>query len=217
MKLSTIILIAILSFFTTSLYSESLKLTPVQKKKQNFYTLVLPAVNSVYDELQKQYIDILEHHHDPIYDPDLKRLKKEYKVTTNQELLVALKPHPKSIAIAQAAMESAWGTSRFFREANNIFGVWSLNSYDQRIAAKGKRGTKTIWLKKYNILDDSIRDYYRTLGRNRAYKEFRKLKMQTSDPYKLVEKLNHYSERGDEYCNELASMIRYNNLRQYDK
>ena len=53
----------------------------------------------------------------------VEQLKVKYKVTTNSELWMAFKPHPKSNAIAQAAMESSWASSRFFREANNAFGV----------------------------------------------------------------------------------------------
>lgn len=210
-------LVLSLLILSTSLFSQDSKPMSVKEKKEHFLSIIVPAVDEIYDELQHQYIDILDHHHDPIYEEDILKLKKVYKVETNEELLTALKPHPKSIAIAQAAMESAWGTSRLFREANNIFGVWSVNPSEPRIAANQKRGTKTIWLKKYNIAQDSIRDYYKTLGRSGAYKEFRKVKMQTDDPYKIVKELNHYSERGDDYCKELSSMIKYNKFYLYDK
>ena len=92
---------------------------------------------------------------------------------------MALKPHPKSIALAQAAMESSWATSRFFTEANNVFGVWSFNESEPRIAAGKKRGNKTIWVKKYHSIKASMQDYYRTLARGVAFSEFRKLKMET--------------------------------------
>ena len=114
-------------------------------------------------------------------------------------------------------MESAWGTSRFFVQANNIFGVWSFNKDEPRIAASEKRGNKTVYVKKYASLDDSIRDYYRVLARGAAFAEFRKLKMKSSDPHALVKKLDRYSERGAEYGNELSSMIRYNKFDSYDE
>ena len=129
---------------------------------------------------------------------------------------MALKPHPKSIAIAQAAMESSWATSRFFREANNVFGVWSFNEDEPRIAALKKRGDKTIWVKKYNTVEEAVYDYYRTLARSGAFAEFRQTKMITSDPFILVTKLDRYSEKGSVYGEELISIIKFNKFNNYD-
>ncbi len=165
-----------------------------------------------------QYKDISKNLNNKSYADKIAKLKKSYKVTTDKDLLKAIKPHPRSIAVAQAAMESAWATSRFFREAKNIFGVWSFNKNEPRIAAGEKRnGTKTIWLKKYATIEGSVRDYYRTLGRSSAFKNFRTLKMKTDDPYKLVKKLDRYSEMGAKYGKELTSMIKYNKFYLYDK
>ena len=131
---------------------------------------------------------------------------------------MALKPHPQSIVIAQAAMESAWGTSRFIKEANNIFGMWSINKNEPRIPAAEKRnGTKTIWLKKFDTLEDSIRAYYKLLATSKAYKQFRITRFQTDNPYEIAKKLNHYSELGEKYTKEVISIIKYNELTQYDK
>jgi Bax protein len=127
-----------------------------------------------------------------------------------------MKPHPKSIALAQSAMESSWATSRFFRAAKNVFGVWSFDKQDSRIEALKKRGNKTVWVKKYPTLEASIRDYYRTIARGKAFGEFRKLKMETDDPFKLVKKLDRYSEKGAAYGKELAAVIRQNNFTEYD-
>jgi Bax protein len=170
----------------------------------------------VFLELTNQYNSISDAVKQDRESANIKRLKKKYKATTNNDLLKAMKPHPKSIALAQAAMESAWGTSRFFVQANNIFGVWSFNKNEPRIAAGEKRGEKTIWVKKYSSVKDAINDYYLVLARGRAFGEFRNLKIKSSDPYKLVEKLDSYSERGAEYGKELASMIRYNKFYKVD-
>jgi Bax protein len=212
------LLILTLLFFSSSTLVAK-QLSPVQKKKQKFRNLVVPAVQKVYNELETQYIETAHymnrsHKH---YRKNIDKLKKEYKVKTDKALLMALKPHPKSIAIAQASMESAWATSRFFREAKNIFGVWSYNKNEPRIAAGETRGTKTIWLRKYDNIEDSIRSYYKTLARSRSYREFRKLKMKTNDPYKLVKKLDHYSEMGALYGEELTKVIKYNKFYLYDK
>ncbi|NOR58621.1 MAG: hypothetical protein GQ474_08880 [Sulfurimonas sp.] len=217
MKILNITLLAILLIFSSSLYAKKVKPMSVKEKKERFRSLIAPAVNNVYNELQTQYIDISKNLNNPKYTQKIEALKVSYKVKTDEELLMALKPHPRSIAIAQAAMESAWATSRFFNEATNIFGVWSFNKNEPRIAAGEKRGTKTIWLKKYASIEDSIRDYYKNISRSHAFKEFRKLKMKTDDPYKLVKKLDRYSEMRAKYGKELTSVIKYNKFYLYDK
>lgn len=195
-------------------------LTPnisVKDKKIHFRNIVIPAVNKVYNELNLQYKETLKLIENNSTTQEITKLKKIYKINSDEELLMALKPHPKSITITQAAMESAWLTSRFYKEANNIFGVWSVNKNEPRIAALIHRGNKTIWLKKYSNIEDSIRDYYKTIARSSAYKEFRELKMKTDDPYELVKKLDKYSELGEKYGEELSSIIKYNKFYLLDE
>ncbi|OHE03076.1 MAG: hypothetical protein A2513_05845 [Sulfurimonas sp. RIFOXYD12_FULL_33_39] len=189
----------------------------ISEKKEHFCNLIVPAINEVHDELELQYYDICENLTNDEYSQKISDLKKSYQVESNEELLMALKPHPISIAIAQAAIESAWGKSRFFKEANNLFGMWSINENKPRIAASLMRGEKTIWLKKYSNIKDSVRDYYKTLARSSAYKDFRELKMEIDDPLILVQKLDKYSEIGAKYTQDLSSMIKYNKLYLYDK
>jgi Bax protein len=186
----------------------------VQEKKARFKSIIVPAVNEVYDELMAEYQKVAEQIADG--SDSFEDLKKEYKATSNETLLMALKPHPKSIAIAQAAMESSWATSRFFREAFNTFGVWSFNENEPRIAAGEKRGSKTIWVKKYPSVKASIRDYYRTIARGNAFSDFRTLRMTTDNPHELVKKLDRYSEKGAEYGKELSAIINYNKFQSYD-
>ncbi|MBA6389786.1 glucosaminidase domain-containing protein [Colwellia sp. BRX10-3] len=211
------ILIALISLFLLSaviyFYSSQETTLPkmtVQEKKARFKELIIPAVNEVYAELMEQYQDVSASLKSGDNIEEIEELKVEYKAKSDAELLMALKPHPKSIAIAQAAMESSWATSRFFREAYNIFGVWSFDEDEPRIAALQKRGDKTIWVKEYSSVKASVRDYYRTIARSTAFKEFRKLKMKTDDPFALVKKLDRYSEKGAEYGHELTSIIKFN-------
>ncbi len=187
----------------------------VAEKKERFSFLVAPAVEAVHAELMNEFYRAAKAI-DTGQDQELELLKAHYQVQTNQKLLQILKPHPKSIAMAQAAMESAWGTSRFFQQANNIFGVWSFNENEPRIAASEQRGAQTVWVKKYSSLNSSIRDYFRVIARGHAFGEFQELKMTTDDPYLLVQKLDHYSEKGAQYGEELAAMIRFNNFQKYD-
>jgi len=185
----------------------------VQEKKARFVSIVLPVAQNVYAQLQERYHDVSEKLK---AGEQFENLKEEYGASNDEELLMALKPHPVSITLAQAAMESSWATSRFFREANNIFGVWSFDENDERIAASEKRGDKTIWLKKYSSVEASINDYYRTLARGKAYVEFRRLNLTISDPYELVKKLDKYSEKGALYGEELTSIIKFNKFYEHD-
>ncbi|MGE4420080.1 MAG: glucosaminidase domain-containing protein [Sulfurimonas sp.] len=193
------------------------KVISTNAKKVEFSNLIIPAIDRVHSELEAQYNEIAQNLTNPKYVEKILILKKIYKAESDEELLMALKPHPKSIAIAQAAIESAWAKSRFFKEANNLYGIWSVNKNKPRIAASEQRGENVIWLKKYPSIEDSIRDYYKTLARSKAYKDFRELKMQTDDPYLLVEKLQNYSEIGEKYADDLTKIIRYNKLYIYDE
>jgi len=220
LKIVSVVVLLLSAFFIflsiTKNNAEPSSMT-VQEKKEKFSALIIPAVNKVYGDLMKQYEEVKKTLEAGKSSDAIEKLKIEYNATTNSELLMALKPHPKSIAIAQAAMESSWATSRFFREANNAFGVWSFNEDEPRIAALKKRGDKTIWLRKYKTVEEAVYDYYRTLARSNAFAEFRQAKMITNDPFILVTKLNAYSEKGSVYGEALASIIKFNKFDDYDK
>ncbi|MEA3330896.1 MAG: glucosaminidase domain-containing protein [Campylobacterota bacterium] len=188
----------------------------VDEKKQRFRDLVVPAVNSVYADLDKQYKEVKKIVNAGKSNAKIEKLMKSYSAKDKQDLLKRLKPHAKSVAIAQAAMESSWATSRFTRVATNLFGVWSFNKHEPRVAASQKRGNKTIYVKKYNSVKASIRDYYRVLATGRVFGGFRDEKMRSNDPYKLVKKLDKYSEKGALYGEELTSMIKYNRFYKFD-
>ena len=199
-----------------SLSTDTPKMT-VQEKKQRFRELLLPAVTKAYKDLHQRYLEVKGKIEQKSHATLIAKLKQEYKVSSDQDLLAALKPHPVSITLAQAAIESAWGTSRFFRDANNVFGVWSFDPNEPRIAASKKRGDKTIWVKRYKNITVSVLDYYRVIARGDAFTAFRTLRLNSDDPFMLVTKLDKYSERGSEYGKELASMIRFNKFTSYDQ
>ncbi len=189
----------------------------IAEKKKRFYALVVPAVQKSYKKLMDEYSEVLNYMKSKSNLEKIKELKRYYKVDSDEELLYALKPHPPSIVLAQAAMESAWATSRFFTQANNVFGVWSVNRNEPRIAASEKRGgTKTIWLRKFNSIEESVDSYYKLLASSRAYKEFRELRYKSDDVYEMVKKLDKYSEKGELYGEELSKLIKYNKLTKYD-
>ncbi|MDO6462023.1 glucosaminidase domain-containing protein [Granulosicoccaceae sp. 1_MG-2023] len=187
----------------------------VEEKKARFAQLLLPPLKKVHAELEGTY-EIVRGKISRGDRKGLDKLKKYYEVESDEALLAALKPHPVSIALAQAAMESAWATSRFIREANNAFGIWSFKSDEPRIAAGKTRGSKTIWLKRYDSLEESVRDFYKLIARSPAFREFRQLRLQTDDPHQLVTKLHRYSEKGSDYGRSLSAIIRQNDFTAFD-
>jgi Bax protein len=197
--------------------AKPLKKMSVKEKKKRFYSIVIPEVDKVYKQREKTYLDIKNDINTSKTNQKIDELKKYYKVQTDQELLMALKPIPKSIAIAQAAMESAWGTSRFFNKGNNLYGMWSIHKSDKRIAAGKKRDNNvTVWIKKYDTLEESVRGYYITLAKGKQYTMLRELNYTTNDVYKIVQGLDKYSERREAYVEEIKNIIRYNKLTKYD-
>lgn len=189
----------------------------VKEKKVRFRTFLVPAVQKVHKELMQNYMEIANDIKENKDITKTKSLKIKYNAKSNSDLLARLKPHPVSIVLAQAALESSWGTSRFFLQANNPFGMWSSNPNEPRIAASIKRGGKrTIWLRKFRTLDEAIRAYYETIADGKAYKNFRTLRMLYDDPYIITNGLDKYSEMGQAYIREINQVIRYNNFTIYD-
>ena len=191
----------------------------IQEKKQRFNELLIPAVNSVYTDLAKQYYEVkllIENGKD--YEKILS-LMKAYNAVNTQDLLTRLKPHPQSIAIAQAAIQSGWATSRFTLIENNLFGVWSFDPNEPRIQANEVRDNKdeAIYVKRYASLNESVQDYYRLLATSPLFEEFRQAKMKTNDPYTLIQSLDKYYKEGDDYATGLNELIKYNELEKYDK
>jgi len=192
-------------------------LKPLSEKKQKFLRLMLPALDKVYGELMFKYSEVKYYIDNNISSYKISNLKKIYHVDNNQDLLIALYPHPKSITLAQAAMESNWGTSRFFKVANNIFGIWSYNKNEPRIPALEKRGDKVIYLKKYNSLEESIKDYYKQISIGKNFVKFRQDCYNHKSIINLAKDLKMYSEMRDEYSKHLISIIKFNRFEKFDK
>jgi Bax protein len=192
----------------------------VQEKKEQFLELVLPAIKESRSKLLATYrnlLDMKDSNLTSIQDEEyLKRLYSLYKIRTGDidSLLLAVKPHPISVILAQAALESGWGTSRFFREGNNIFGIWSFDDDDDRIKAKS---SQDVYLKKYDSLVEAVDDYMAILGRTPRYEDFRKTRFNSEDAYELIKHLDLYSELREEYVNRLRLVIRANDFAKFDK
>jgi Bax protein len=192
----------------------------VKERKKHFVETTLPAILRVKAELDKKYEHVLAlSQKETLSDSErssIEQLKQQYKVEGIPCLLNRLRTHPVSIVLAQAALETGWGTSRFYTEANNIFGIWSYNKNEPRIAASETRGAKTIYVKKYASLDASIEGYFKMMATGRAYKAFREARKNEANPFKLIAHLTHYSELREEYVKRLYSVIKSNRFYQYD-
>lgn len=128
---------------------------------------------------------------------------------------------PPSLALAQAANESAWGTSRFAVQGNNYFGQWCFSKGCGIVPARRDEGA-THEVADFSSPAASVESYIRNLNRHNAYRELRDVRArlrQEEAPITgiaLAAGLTKYSERGEEYIDELRSMIRFNKLGQYD-
>lgn len=197
-----------------------LKKLSIAERKKAFIDIVLPSVLLVQDRITMDRNRINEVINMPEIIPAdtafVTEMMKTYKVNSIYDLPSHMITPPVCIILAQAALESGWGTSRFFLEGNNIFGMWSYSTSHKRLAAGEKRGDRQIYVRKFDDIYASVMNYYQTLGRLRAYANFREALQTETDPIVIVGYLNKYSERGEAYTNTVASLIRQNDMEKYE-
>ena len=122
---------------------------------------------------------------------------------------------PPSIALAQAAIESGWGTSRFAVQGNALFGQWAW-SYDQGIKPSESRVENAV-VRSFANLFDSVRAYMHNLNTHHSYENFRRLRQQKDiDMNTLTGALIEYSEERDVYIDKLISMAEVNDFAVYN-
>lgn len=194
---------------------------PTAKAKETFVHAVLPAILVAKHEmamlrLQLQKLDSrgIWNHDDSIL---FHTASQRFRTTSVHELLQRVVTLPNSVVLAQAAVESGWGQSRIFLEGNNLFGIWSFNANEPRIAAGETRGKKTIWLRSYNNMSESIMSYFEILATSAAFKSLRSARTETSDPIALLPYLKNFSERRHAYTRQLKTMIEQNDFEKYDE
>lgn len=196
----------------------------VERKKKKFIDMMIPSILLVKHNIAVDRARIgdmvweLENEGE-LNEADSSFLlskMSEFGADNAKDLYQRMATHPTSIVLAQAAVESGWGSSRFFQEANNLFGVWSYNTEEDRIKASHVRESGDVYLRKYSDITASVEDYFKTLARVRAYSKFRSQRVKIDDPYKLIYFLNRYSERKYKYVSDLSLVMKVNNLTQYD-
>lgn len=126
---------------------------------------------------------------------------------------------PPAMVLAQAASESAWGTSRFAREGNNYFGQWCFKA-GCGIVPKRRAAGAFHEVTRFASVQDSVSAYFHNINTHSAYHGLRLLRQELTargEPltgYELVGKLLSYSERGEPYIEELRTLIRFNQLEE---
>ncbi|PWD98892.1 glucosaminidase domain-containing protein [Marinilabilia rubra] len=195
----------------------------VDERKERFIHLMLPSILLAQEKIKTQRVEVeylLAKKEEGTFSSEdtleLNKYLEEFNAENPEGLINRMQPHPVSITLAQAAIESGWGTSRFFREANNVYGVWSFNSEEDRIRAGEARDGQNIYLRSYDSLFESVYDYLMVLARGNAYKGFRETRQKSQNPYRLIWYLSNYSEKRLNYVVYLRQMIEYNELTQYD-
>ena len=204
----------------------------VKAKKQAFFDFVRPMVAKENLRLLSLRQQLLAWQTTELSDSKLQKLHqlaKQYRLKpvsySQQELLDKLLQRidtvPVSLALSQSANESAWGTSRFARMGNNLFGQWCFKP-GCGIIPNGRATGASHEVAKFSSVEASVKAYIHNLNTNQAYEHFRFLRTeqrQQQQPLSgtyLAEGLLRYSSRGEDYIKELQAMIRINELAQFD-
>ena len=201
-------------------------LRSVQLKKETFIKIVLPLIvaenEKILDDREKLKILKNKKFTSETEKQWLRQKLLEYKVKRGDlnELMFRMDMIPASIALAQAAKESGWGTSRFALEGNAIFGQWTWDG--QGIAPLKRDGDKNHKILKFPILRASVKAYKNNLNTHKSYFKFREKRKQLRDKNKnitglaLTDTLKNYAQTGSEYTKILNQIIKQNNLSDFE-
>ena len=238
------VLFAVLLVAVISLYSMGADRNPlpefsgysdVKQKKLAFFDYMMPLVSAGNQSIIEQRDDLLEMAADAdqlsfFQQRKLLQLAEHYGVDTeaaeNQQmidqLLLRVAPLPPSLVLAQAAIESAWGTSRFARQGNNLFGQWCYQKGCGLVPLRRSAESKHE-VAKFDSVAAAVEAYLHNLNTHRAYKDLRVLRAELStaesgaNGHQLAQALLYYSELRQVYVDEVQAVIRINKLHGYDE
>ena len=213
--------------YLTKLPKDIKTLGDTKKKRELFIKIVLPLIlseNSKITEDRKKLFKILGKNFNTVGERVwLKRRFKEYKIDDRDlsKLKMRMDIIPVSIALAQAANESGWGTSRFALEGNALFGQWTWSK--KGISPKNKDPDQSHKILQFQVLKASVKAYKNNLNTHNAYKEFREVRAQLRQENKqiigldLIKYLKAYAAIGEKYVLILEDIIENNSLTDFDK
>ena len=206
--------------------SEIKSIENTNKRKELFIQIILPLVleeNKKIRLARKTLFSILNKNNNTQEEKNwLKSKFKQYGVVNRDlaTLKIRMDEVPVSLAIAQAAKETGWGTSRFAQKGNALFGQWTYSG--EGIKPAGSEDGDTHKVMKFKILKASVRAYQRNLNTHKSYREFRKVRAIQRDVFgtlnslELVNYLDKYAETGTEYIKILKKIIEQNKLMDFD-
>ena len=203
------------------------KIKNIQKQKEKFFEILRPLVKEENIKIKKER-EFVENFFDEYYKTpitDAKKLQKIVKIAkkyriknifNKKEYLIKIDTIPQSLVLAQAALESGWGKSRFAKEANNLFGEWTFGK--NGLIPQNREEGKNHKIRIFKSINDSIASYMLNLNRHRAYKEFRiarykaKIGGKPFNGLKAAMTMQRYSQIGKKYNRLVSSIIRKNRL-----
>jgi len=197
-----------------------------KKRKNLFIQIVLPLIieeNTKIKLDRKKLFVILNKNNNSKSEVEwLKNKFKQYGVVKNDlpTLKVRMDEIPVSLAIAQAAKETGWGTSRFAQKGNALFGQWTWSGDGIKPAAAESNSKHKV--ASFKVLKASVKAYLRNLNTHSSYKKFRKERAIQRDnsgklnSLELVKYLDKYAETGIEYTKILSKIIEQNSLTEFD-
>ena len=213
--------------YLTKLPKDLKTLGDTKLKRELFIKIVLPLIldeNQKITEDREKLFKILSKKFNTVGERVwLKRRFKEYKIEDQDlaKLKMRMDIVPVSIAIAQAANESGWGTSRFALEGNALFGQWTWSK--KGISPKNKDPNQSHRILQFQILKASVRAYKNNLNTHKAYSEFREARAKLRQENKeingldLTKYLKNYASIGEKYVRILDDIIERNSLTDFDK
>ena len=210
----------------TLLPNEIKMIESTKKRKEFFIQIVLPLIlkenNNIRIDRKRLFSIINKSNNSDLEKKWLAKKYKQYGIPSKDlsTLKIRMDEIPVSLALAQAAKETGWGTSRFALEGNALFGQWTWSGEGLRPKESDKNeGHKVM---KFNVLQASVRAYQRNLNTHSSYKDFRKARAELRDNGKpldsliLAEYLDKYAETGDKYVEVLKKIIAQNSLKDFD-
>ena len=213
--------------YLTKLPKDLKTLGDTKTKRELFIKIILPLIlneNQKIVQDRKKLFKILGKNFNTVGERVwLKRRFKEYKIDDQDlgKLKMRMDIIPVSIAIAQAANESGWGTSRFALEGNALFGQWTWSK--KGISPKNKDPDQNHKILQFQILKASVRAYKNNLNTHNAYKEFREVRAKLRQSgtkvtgLALIKYLKNYAAIGEKYTEIIEGIMVQNSLTDFDK
>ncbi|MGJ8681429.1 glucosaminidase domain-containing protein [Paraglaciecola sp.] len=206
--------------------------TNVVEKKKAFFAYLLPEIrrqNFIVLKERKMILALYEMNSNKqkmnaSQEAVMQRLMKKYKVSQKKKhsneyvlskLIKRIDVIPEAMILVQAANESGWGTSRFAKNGYNFFGLWCFKK-GCGFVPNQRNEDSSHEVAKFRDLSHAVMTYVRNLNRLYAYHELREIRIKLRREGKklsseeLVNGLSKYSERGQDYIDELQNMIRVN-------